>query len=434
MENTSKFQKITDGLIKVGVKLSENKYLSAIKDAFVEFMPLTIIGSVAVLWSNVICNESTGLGAIWKPIMALSFLNPMFNAVNFATIGCIALIVAFFVGARLSRNYNFSETFGGALGVVAFISILNTTQTNGDSSVSGIFSDCLGSNGLFTGMLVSIIAVELFSKLYSVNALKIKMPDQVPPQIARSFEVMIPALITLIIIGVVSLVLNITTGLYLNDVISNLIQKPLMNVGASLPGILLFQLVILCLWAVGLHGDNMIGAITNPIFTALTVENMENIQNGVAATNIFNNGFNRAFFATGGTGMVLGLTVAMLIKAKREDNKAIAKLALIPNLFNIGEVDMFGFPVVLTPALMIPFILCPIVTGTFGYFMTSIGFCPVFAYDVPWTMPPILIAFVATGGSWQAVVTQIIAIAISILIYLPFIGIHEKSQEATNEI
>ncbi len=434
MENTSKFQKITDTLVNVGVKLSENKYLSAIKDAFVEFMPLTIIGSAAVLWSNVICNESTGLGAIWSPIMALSFLNPMFNAVNFATIGCIALITAFFVGARMSRNYDFSEVFGGGLGVVAFVTTLNTTETVGESSVSGIFSTSLGSQGLFTGMLVSIVAVELFAKLYKVEALKIKMPDQVPPQIARSFEVIIPSFICLVIIAAVSLALNLTTGLYLNDVISNLIQKPLMNVGASLPGVLLFQVVILCLWAVGLHGDNMIGAITNPIFTALTVENMENVQNGIAATNIFNSGFNRAFFATGGTGMVLGLTVAMLIKAKRDDNKAIAKLAFVPNLFNIGEVDMFGFPVVLTPALMIPFIICPLVTGAFGYFMTSIGFCPVFAYDVPWTMPPILIAFVATGGSWQAVVTQLIAIALSVLIYLPFIGIHEKSQEATNEI
>lgn len=196
---------------------------------------------------------------------------------------------------------------------------------------------------------------------------------------------------------------------------------------------LIFQIVILALWSIGLHGDNMVAGILNPIVTALTVENMNNVTNGLPATNIFTSGFNRAFFATGGTGMVLGLTIAMLIRAKRSENKTIAKLAFVPNLFNIGEIDMFGFPVVLTPSLMIPFIITPLVTGTFGYVMTRIGFCPVFAYDVPWTMPPILIAFIATGGSVRAVLTQIIAIAISVLIYMPFIKPFEKAQEIVAE-
>lgn len=422
-------QKFEDKLIRFGTALSNNKYLGSIKDSLIEFMPFTMIGSISVLWSNVIVNETTGLGAFIPAVMNLSFLNPMFNAVNFATLGCMALIVAFLVGKKLSDHYTFQPVFGGALGAIAYISILDTTTMIGEESVSGIFSGSLGSNGLFTAMLVSIISVELFVKLYSIDALKIKMPDQVPPQIAASFAYMIPAFLDLLIIALASLILQMTTGLYISDIIMTLIQKPLVGVGGSLPGVLLFQVIILALWSVGLHGDNMIGGITTPIFTALTLENMENINNGLPATNIFNDGFNRAFLATGGTGMVLGLTIAMLLKAKRPENKTIAKMAFIPNLFNIGEIDMFGFPVVLSPSLMIPFILCPLVTGTFGYVMTKIGFCPVFAYSVPWTTPPILIAFIATGGSIKAIITQLLAIVISVLIYLPFIPSFEKSQD-----
>lgn len=421
--------KFEDKLVTLGVVLSRIKYLNAVKMAFAKFMPFMIIGALSLLWSNVLVNEKTGLGALWPPIMNLSFINPLFNAINFATIGCIALFIAFFIGTEIGTNYDdLDNAVCGVIGTVSYVSILLTSQKIGETSVSGIFSSALGSSGLFTAMLVSIIAVELFAHLYKIDAIKIKMPDAVPPQIASSFAVMIPAAITLLIIGIAALIINLTTGYYISDIIYNIIQVPLVKVGGSLPGMLIFQIVILTLWSVGLHGDNMVGGVLNPILTAMATENMANVAAGQAATNIFTSGFNRAFFATGGTGMVLGLTIAMLIKAKREENKGVAKMAIIPNLFNIGEIDMFGFPVVLSPSLMIPFILCPLVTGTFGYLMTEIGFCPVFAYSVPWTMPPLLISFVATGGSIQAVITQILAILLAVLVYLPFIGSFEKAQ------
>ena len=430
-EKMSSFQ---DKLIKVGVGLNENKYLGTIKDAFIALMPVTMIGSISVLWSNVIVNETTGIGAFFKPIMALSFINPMFNLINFATIGCISLWIAYLVGSMLSEKEGLDQRFGGILGVIGYVSTLSiTTTVSTTTTVQGIFSSATGTNGLFSALIVSMVTIEIFKKLYNVKKLRIHLPEQVPPQISQSFAVMIPAFLDLLIIGVICLVLNLTTGLYLNDVIMTLIQKPLVHVGGSLPGMLLFQIIILALWSIGLHGDNMLSAIVSPIVTAMTLENMNNVSNGLPATNVFSTGFNRAFFATGGTGMVLGLTIAMLIRAKRPENRSIAKMSFIPNLFNIGEIDQFGFPIVMNPPLMIPFILAPLICGTFGYIMTKVGFCPVFAYDIPWTMPPVLIAFIATGGSWRAIVTQIIAIGLSVLIYLPFIPAHERAQEITQK-
>lgn len=425
-------QNIQNKLIDVGAKLNENKYLGSIKDSFISLMPFTMIGSLSLLWSYVLVNETSGLGAIFKPIMVLSFLNPEFNALNFCTLGCISLIIAFFIGANLGSklNENLDKVFCGGIGVASFIVITNTSQTVGEESISGIFSGSLGSNGLFTAMIAAMIGVKLFATLYNVDSLKIKLPDQVPPQIGRSFEYLIPAVIVLLVMSLVSLAIQgLTGGLYLADLITKWIQAPLMNVGGSLAGMLIFQVVVLLLWSVGLHGDNMVSGVLTPITTALTTANMEAIANGEAATNIFTSGFNRAFFATGGTGMVLALTIAMLIRAKKDDNKAISKIAFVPNLFNIGEVDMFGYPVVLNTSLIIPFVLAPLVSGTIGYILTVIGFCPIFAYDVPWTMPPLLIAFVATGGSIKAVLSQIIAIAAAVFVYLPFIGIHEKAQD-----
>ena len=64
--------KMADVLGRAGAWCGQNKYLSAIKNAFQNFMPLTIAGAIGVLWCNVLVNEGTGLGMFFKPIMAFS--------------------------------------------------------------------------------------------------------------------------------------------------------------------------------------------------------------------------------------------------------------------------------------------------------------------------------------------------------------------------
>ena len=45
----------------------------------------------------------------------------------------------------------------------------------------------------------------------------------------------------------------------------------------------------------------------------------------------------------------------------------------------------------------------------------------------PWPMPPIVNAYLATAGDIGAVVTQIICILLSIIIYLPFVIVMNRS-------
>lgn len=94
---------------------------------------------------------------------------------------------------------------------------------------------------------------------------------------------------------------------------------------------------------------------------------------------------------------------------------------------------MFGVPVVLNPFLIIPFILAPIVSIIFGYIMTYIGFCPVMYVTMPWTMPPFLMGFLAAGGSIMAGITQLLAIALSVVIYIPFVKMYEKNQNQLDQ-
>lgn len=414
-----------------------NKYLSVIKNSFQSFMPFIIMAAVGTLWTGVLVNAKNGLGAVWQPIMALSFLNPAFSALNFCTQGIMALCITFFIGMEMAKIYDLDTKFCGFFAIAALVSVTNTTSivegAEKTVSLSGLFANELGAGGLFTGMLAGIVAIELFRLLHGVDALKIKLPPQVPGGIARSFEYLIPGCMVLVLTSLFSLLIQtVTGGKYLNDLIFSMIQKPLMGLSASLPGVLVFSLISSLFWAVGLRGDNMISGIVNPLMLALISENAAAVEAGETAVNVVNWAFYRCFRATGGTGMMIGLTIAILLIGKREENRSIAKLTLVPNLFNINEICMFGIPIVLNPILIIPFVLSPIVTMIFGYVTTVIGLCPVMYITVPWTMPPFLFGFLASGGKLMGGIIQMAAIVISVLVYLPFVAMYERQQNAAD--
>jgi PTS system cellobiose-specific IIC component len=133
------------------------------------------------------------------------------------------------------------------------------------------------------------------------------------------------------------------------------------------------------------------------------------------------------YMSMGGSGVTIGLLIAILFVSKRDDMREITKLSLAPGIFNINEPVIFGMPIMLNPILAIPFIATPLITGTIGYIATSLGFAAKAVVMVPWPMPPIVNAYLATAGDIGAVVTQIICIIVSILIYLPFVKVSNKA-------
>ena len=393
--------KMADVLGRAGAWCGQNKYLSAIKNAFQNFMPLTIAGAIGVLWCNVLVNDQTGLGLFFKPIMALDFLNPAFQAVNFCTISCITVGITLGIAQEIGVWNMGAERAGyipGLVGLAAWLSVTNTSHMveGAKEAFTGIAGNELGATGLFTGMIIGVLSVELFCFFEKQDALKIKMPEQVPPGVARAFEVLVPATITLIITACIGSACYNLTGLYLNDVIKNGIQGPLGAVGATIPGVMIIYLVIMLFWLVGIHGNNMYAL--------------------------------QMWGEFGGSGVTIGLVIAIMIFGKREDNKAIATLSLVPGLFNINETVTFGIPMVLNPILGIPFVVAPLITIIIGYVLTVIGFCPVACLTVPWTTPPIVFGFLACGANVMGAVTQAILIVVSTVIYVPFLISYEKYQ------
>ena len=457
-----------DKLGRVGAWCGQNKYLNAIKNGFQNFMPATISGAVGVLWTNVLVNSSTGLGAIWKPIMALEVLNPIFAAMQYATISCITIGVTMLVASEIAEANGETGAYPAVLGFILWMMVTPTSfaakdlgasyidakgishgfslgqfinvtgeaakhKITADSfSYSGIMSSYTGATGLFTGLIVAILGMELYNMFRKNDALKIKMPEQVPPGVARAFEVLIPTCLTAIVVGAVGLVCQLATGAELNALIYNVIQKPLQNIiGNNLVAVCIMYVIIMLFWCVGIHGNNMVSAVKEPIFRPLLYANTAAYTSGAAQKDIpyvMNLTMLQMFGEFGGSGVTIGLVIAILIFSRREDNRTIAGISIVPGLFNINETMTFGIPLVLNPILDIPFILAPVVTVIIGYILVSSGFCPKIVLEVPWTMPPVLFGFVATGGKPMGAIAQLIVLAVSVLVYIPFLIAYEKFQ------
>lgn len=119
-----------------------------------------------------------------------------------------------------------------------------------------------------------------------------------------------------------------------------------------------------------------------------------------------------------------------MLFSKRDDFKAIARLAIPCGIFNINEPIIFGIPMVMNPLLGIPFFLAPVCSVIVGYLLTKIGLCPMMVINAPWTTPTGILGFLASGARLMGGLCQLIAFATSVLIYTPFVIIANNQSEA----
>ncbi|WP_297630973.1 PTS sugar transporter subunit IIC [uncultured Clostridium sp.] len=400
----------------------------AVRDGFIAVMPLTIVGSFFVLINNVVLDSKNG--------MLRSFGNfDEFKAVGlsayYATLGFMAICLAIGVAYKLAKHYEMDALGTAFVALGAVLCLMPNSITAGDNVIGGVFSELYTSaTGLFVAIIGSILAVEFLRKLQKSDKLSIKMPDTVPPSVSKSFNLLIPAIIVLTVFAIVSFLSVKYIKMDVYEIITKVIQSPIQAVFQGLPGIIVVLIVQNLLWCFGLHGAFILSPITEPTLLPAIQENMVAFQNGVDIPNIVTKPFMDAFSFAGGAGMTIGLLLAIFLVSKREDYRSVAKFSAIPGLFNINEPLMFGLPVVLNPIFMIPLVLAPVVSLVIAYLATASGFISKTVVMVPWTTPPVVSAYLATGGDIKAALLSIGLIILSVVIYIPFVIAANKIKES----
>ena len=408
--------KLQNVLLSISAKVESNKYLGSIKEAFTMFVPFIIVGSFGSML-NILFAGANGL-AKWVPW--LSKLSPAFTTINFVTISCMSLPIAFLIGYKLAEKEQVPQLESGLIGLLSYLAVCSNTISTVVEGLkdpvvsSGLGSGVIGAQGLFVSMIMSILAVKLFKVLTNIDAIKIKMPDSVPTGIARSFNILIPIFIIITVFSVAGCLFNAYTGNYINVWIYNIIQVPLQALANTTVGIVILSLVNQIFWFLGIHGGMVIEGVRGPLSAAGIAENISAVQAGGVATNILTRGFWTSFVVVGGGGITLSLLIAIFIFSKREDHKSIAKFSLIPGICGINEPVVFGLPLVLNPIFAIPFIINSAIAALIAIGATNIGFITCGILDCPPGLPVFITGFISYG--FNGIIVQAIILAVTFVI------------------
>lgn len=424
--------KLESILLPIAGKLAQQKHVMAIRDAFILIFPLTMAASLMLLLNFTILAPDGFIASLLRLhqiFPGLAEYQAVFSPVLKGSTDIMALLIAFLVAKELARAYELDDVMIGLTSISVFLIIYpNYLQVEGGNALTMKY---MGPQGLFVAIIVAICVTELMKILTRTKRLEIQMPEQVPPAVMRSFKVLIPIILVTVLFSIGNFILMKFVEGGLHDLVYSTIQKPLTMMGTSIWSVIILAIVSNFLWVLGIHGPNTIAAIRDTMFAEANAANLQYVaEHGTAWGAPFPTtwALNDAFANAGGSGMTLGLLIAIFIFSKRQEYKEIAKLSIAPGCFNINEPVIFGLPIVLNPMLMIPFVIVPVINILIGYFCISAEIIPPIAYGVPWTTPGPIIAFLGTGGNYMALGVGILCLIVSILVYTPFVIAANKMQ------
>lgn len=412
--------KLSKVLIPIGEKMSKSKIFSAISETTQATMAVLIIGSFAMLIPE--------LGISWwqNIVWSIPNLGDICYKIYCCTCGFYALYLVFILGFNFSKKIGLKENIvigAACLAVFFFITPFD--------SWCPLPVDWTGTKGIIAAMLIGILVPLLFKFMFD-HKMYVQMPAGVPTFIEDSFKVLVPNIVVFIIVALLNLLVEKTPYGDIQNMIYTLIQTPLKTIGLTLPGACLIMALTNAVWWCGIHGDAACSAYYT-LAEIAALENLEAMQTGAAYPNIITSCFLNSTLPGGyGQLMIPALIAAFFCKSK--ELKAIGKASFVPSIFNIGEPVLFGTPIMLNALLFIPLVLGQIVNVIIWYVAIASGLCGAFTgVSVSWACPQFLMQILGSSTPVAACIVEAIMIIVDILIWMPFMKVHDKQQLALEE-
>ncbi|MBY4797505.1 PTS transporter subunit EIIC [Collinsella sp. AGMB00827] len=441
--SSTKGQAFLDAFAEKSAKIGNQVHLRSLRDAFATIMPLFILVGIAVLVNAVLFDKIWGANGLAPNAELLTTLQYWGSAIASGTLNISALLLAGMIGYSLARNKRFDNAVACVvISIAAFVIMMPMTVTANlaagselitekitTAEVGGVLSASnTGTQGMFGAITIGLLATTLFIKLSGIDKFAIRLGEGVPPAVEKSFNVLIPIMLTLGTFALAALLLNAIFATDLISLINTWIQAPLRSVVTSLPGLVFVYCLGTFLFTLGIHQSTVTGVLVEPILTIVLLENTTLFQAGqpIPVENYMNMDIINVFALSGGSGCTIALIIATFIWGKYKPSREVAKMSLLPGIFNINEPVIYGYPLVYNLPLMVPFVLCVAVNITVAYLATVAGIIAPCIAPVPWTTPLFLNSFLATGGDVAAVVLQVILLVVDVLLYLPFMKVSEK--------
>lgn len=380
-------------------------WLQSIQHGFIATLPVVILGALALTFMQIVS---------WIfPDGTLAAGQTLGQVVQQACYGVMALILVLSISHKLASYYLQRHPFNFDPTVVAILAMVNLVAMAHLDYGSDFFNN-LGVAAIGKGLLCAVIYTELYIFFYQNRILKLSYLDGIiDSTLLTALRSVWPALLASI---------TLLTA-YL------LISEPLNNLGFWLPafigqldpemGLSFWQTVKLIIvnqlsWFVGIHGSSIIEAQASGLFS-------------IDEAAVYSRQFINMFAHIGGAGCTFGLVLALMF-SRQTSSKKLGRYALLPSVFNINELIIFGLPIIFNRYLLIPFLLAPILSTSLFRLVFDLGWLNWSGGAESWSTPIILGGYLATG-QWQGALLQVVCIVMSALIYYPFLTKFEIDRE-----
>lgn len=384
------------------IRLLNNRYAHAIIASTMAIVPLSIVRGL-VITASVIC-ETAGFNAaaVWFMQLQIGFL------------ALAPLVMNIYIAVHWAVRNRLSQIYCIALNISTLMIFRRILDDNAQ-----FFLDISIPMALASGIIGNVL-----QEIVSKYLLKLRLwKDNNNVTIISFFT-------TLGIIALFSCVIKLVAEGYLNDAMTFFSNLSIYFYPSDFLHGISYVLLRSVPWFFGLHGYYLFMDI-DVAFTAAAKVNISDWHAGHSALNILSPVFYDMWCNSGGTGNTLSLIICILMQ-KKSQHRRLLSIAAPMALFNINEPLIFGFPIVLNPVMIIPFVLTPLVSYLVAYGATYLGGIPRISEIVSWSTPGPIKVWLASGHSIGSEILYLLLIILGVFIYRPFVKSSLKQPMSEN--
>ena len=410
--------KVFDKLKPVFEAIAANKYVSAIRDGFIACMPIIIFSSIFMMVAYV----PNAWGFYWPD----NVTNTLMVAYNYS-MGLLALFVAGTTAKNLTDSKNLELPKTNQINPVAVIvaSEISFVILSILPLKTGVDLTYMGTQGLICAYIVGLIVPNIYYVCIK-NNVTIKLPEQVPGNIAQSFKDLIPMGLSVTAFWLFGVGFKAATGTVLPRWIIQVLS-PLFQASDSYLGLALIAGAMAFFWFCGVQGPSIVQPAVVPIMIANTAANLQQYQAGQHVSHVLAMNTMDYVMNFGGTGSTLVVAFIMLFAARSAQLKAVGKASFVPCTFGVNEPVLFGMPIIMNPIFFIPFLATPIVNVCLFKFFVSVLGMNSMMYTMPWTVPGPIGILISTGFAPLAFAFVLLTLVLDVAIYFPFIRVYDST-------
>lgn len=398
-------------------RFAANKYISGMRNGLILPMYVLLFSSIfmVVLYVPNIFNF------YWSEAVETVLLRPYD-----LTMGVYGLIVAATVAKAFTDIINQEQEVGkGVSSVATMVSALSVYLILlGDPIDGGISTEFLGASGMIVGILIGLTIPNIFKFAIDKN-LTIKLPKEVPPNLAESFQSVIAYGLAITVFFAFDVVFKHYSGGVNVAAALMSVLNPIFIAAESYIGMSIVYSATAFFQFLGMNGPDIVFPAVKPAMFQNLAENQELYRQGLHAYHAMTNASYDMAIAFGGTGATMMVTLMFTFLSKSKGNKAVGRAAVVPVMFNVNEPITFGAPLILSPIFLIPFILAPIVnTIIWRFFIVYLGMNG-FIMELPWTTPGFIGTIVGTNFHPLSFVVVVLIALADFIIYYPFFKVYD---------